>query len=316
MNRHMGSIRAGKTAACLLCLLFCAALFFPMTFCTAAANDENPYHSFTTVEELRGILEQAEGKQVWAIDGGDTSYAITENLTIPANSHVFFEAESLTVATGTTLCVEERGSLFYYNLLVQGTVIVNGSISQKVQEDGKRGLLQIEGKLINNGWIHYDRIQGLEKLENGRYGRMVDIHEEKAPVQTTEPEPTETETPEISAKEKTLRDLRMKLRRAGFRLRFFFLRHEELMWSVLPIVISLLCAAGIIRRSGKKKKQTGGVSAEQVSLSREISNGADMKRMFDDAKKRRIDHLDEWLKSGLIDREEYRVLKERYMRDQ
>lgn len=33
-------------------------------------------------------------------------------------------------------------------------------------------------------------------------------------------------------------------------------------------------------------------------------------------RKRRIQQLDEWLKNGLIDREEYRVLKNRFERDQ
>ncbi len=319
MNRTAERFRQGKATVCLLCLLICAAVLLPMTVCAESGSaDKNPYYSFTTIEELREILDRGSGKQVWATDRGEEAYELTEDLTVPDNSYVFFAAEQVTIAPGATLTIKKGGSLSCRNLLIQGTVIVEGSLSQMVRKEGEIVRLQIEGKLINNGWVHHDQILGLENLETGRDGRTIDINEKakKTPAaQEPEPEPTEASAPEFSAKEKALRDLRMNMRRAWFRLRFFFLHYEaELRMLPVPVTVLLLSVFVIrlSRKHGKQKARRAGIPADRRAEAG--AETAEKQHMFSDARRKRVERLDDWLKNGIIDRQEYKVLKERYMR--
>ena len=89
------------------------------------------------------------------------------------------------------------------------------------------------------------------------------------------------------------------------------------------ILLSAFVSARITRR---KKKQTTGKagwhasaaagSAEQRFATRKQTDGirTEKETVYSDDVEKRLRHLDDWLKSGLIDKNEYKVLKERYLR--
>ena len=86
----------------------------------------------------------------------------------------------------------------------------------------------------------------------------------------------------------------------------------------LPTLVLILAAAAFGRilkaAAGKKKqvKDTGSSRQRNTDTPRD----AQSEDHFQRDRRNRISQLDDWLKSGLIDRDEYKNLKRRYERDE
>ena len=101
-----------------------------------------------------------------------------------------------------------------------------------------------------------------------------------------------------------------------------FRLNQETVRKAAPYVIVVLVGLLSSAVTKKKKQQGGGAEDRRGSQSyagtrRGGSTAAAFsggKALTEDQKKR-LRHLDEWLESGLIDRAEYKVLKERYERN-
>ena len=224
---------------------------------------------------------------------------------------VFFGTGLVTVEPGVTVTVEEDAALFFYAMDLYGTVVNRGDFVQCEPHEGEDYLLRIDGRLINSDWFCYVHAEGLENVENLEAGRAyTDHYESHGPKPEPEPEPEPSPAPKPSENAKqTARDaLRRMLRELEWRVRRFYMRNQETVRTVAPVLIvallGALSAAGGIRKKNR--------NADAGTVRRRGSSPAQAAPAF----KKRIRHLDEWLQSGLIDRAEYKVLRERYERQQ
>ena len=86
----------------------------------------------------------------------------------------------------------------------------------------------------------------------------------------------------------------------------------------LPTLVLILAAAAFGRilkaAAGKKKQVKEPGSSRQRNT--DMPRDAQSEDHFQRDRRNRISQLDDWLKSGLIDRDEYKNLKRRYERDE
>ena len=129
------------------------------------------------------------------------------------------------------------------------------------------------------------------------------------------------------------RNLGRMFRRLSLQLDFWLYRNgipirgETMLWILGILAVLLLVTLITKAKGGRKNREDGSVSnsaagrtdprtrsftAPEPSCIVCDHTGEDH---FVRDKAQRIAQLDEWLKNGLIDREEYRVLKSRYERD-
>ena len=320
----MGSGRSAvfRLAALLLVMFVLGAAVFPAAAMAEGGPQEElehdgQYYHFDSLETLKRILEVESEEGVWATEVKDLEYTLCEDLTVPAGKKVFFGTGTVTVEQGVTVTVEEGAALFFYAMDLYGTVVNRGDLVQCRPNDGEDYLLRIHGRIINSDWFYYEHAEGIENVENLEGDTAYTDRDE-----TPEPEPVPEPTPEPKSSagyRPALEDqLRRFLRRLGWSAeRFYRLNQDEIRkaipWAVLAVA-SLILASG-----GKKKRRNAdsGVPGRRGagSASQAASTYAGRADLTDDQKKR-IRHLDEWLQSGLIDRAEYKVLRERYERQQ
>ena len=108
------------------------------------------------------------------------------------------------------------------------------------------------------------------------------------------------------------------LRELEWRVRRFYMRNQETVRTVAPVLIvallGALSATGGIRK--KNRNADAGTVRRRGSSPAQAASAFTGRSDLTDDQKKRIRHLDEWLQSGLIDRAEYKVLRERYERQQ
>ena len=136
---------------------------------------------------------------------------------------------------------------------------------------------------------------------------------------------------------KTIQPLRVKLLTLllGFSLKMHLpyktvLTGARILGIGLLVLIAVLIAAAVSKKKKKEKGEDAPVFGRVTAAVRRADprsgsftkpdaycavhdHSAEDHLAYDKAQ--RIAQLDEWLKSGLIDREEYRVMKDRYQRD-
>lgn len=130
-------------------------------------------------------------------------------------------------------------------------------------------------------------------------------------------------------------DLSRNFRRLWMRLRFWAL-DLGIDPNLLPVIIAVVVIVVVALIAGAARKASASTKANNSTAGRTSAakNCPDPRSRsftppepscvvcdhtgedhFVHDKQQRIAQLDEWLKNGLIDREEYRVLKDRYQRD-
>ncbi len=191
-----------------------------------------------------------------------------------------------------------RGTVFQGDLSETGDVQdteIAAYIPGFVENKGEMTLTDVYGKR-NIRWLG----SKLTMLETENYDKRFKTEPETpepeaspAPEVTPPPAPPGGQTEQISAILDTVKEL-------------------------LPTLVLILAAAAFGRilkaAAGKKKqvKDTGSSRQRNTDTPRD----AQSEDHFQRDRRNRISQLDDWLKSGLIDRDEYKNLKRRYERDE
>ena len=312
-----GKPKASRLAALLLALLLLASVFPAAAFADGEPEHDGQFYPFSSLDTLEKILQVESDDEVWATETKDQKYTLREDLTVPSGKKIFFGTGLVTVEPGVTVTVEEDAALFFYAMDLHGTVVNRGDFVQCEPREDEDYLLRIDGKLINSDWFNYVHAEGLENVENLAGGRMfTDRNNEPEP--EPEPEPTPAPKPAENAKQNARNALRRTLRELEWRLRRFYMRNQDALRRAVPVLVVVLLA--ILSSSGAKKRKNrnadvGTARRRGASSTQTAPSYAGRSDLTDDQKKR-IRHLDEWLQSGLIDRAEYKVLRERYERQQ
>ena len=313
---------AARCLAILSTALLLTALCMSMFPVTASADDgldhTDQYYHFDSLPVLRKILELESDEEIWATETRDFEYTLNENLISPTGKKVFFGTGKVTVKPGVTVTVEEDAALFFYEMDIDGTIINRGDLVQCEPREGEDHLLRINGTVINSDWFYYRHAEGLENVENLDSGRMFTDKKTEAEREPA-PKPSPAATPTVNPGSLEYR-LRRFFRQLGWSVSRFYRLNQEAIQKAAPYVIVVL--GGLLSSALTKKKKQGSSEAKHGNRSyagtRRSGSTEEVfiagKTLTEDQKKR-IRHLDEWLESGLIDRAEYKVLKERYERE-
>ena len=299
--------------------LFCCLLATLLVMCLPvqhAAAEETDAAAFSTFEELRSFCEEEDADfSGSALSCEAADLVISEDLELPSGRTFLFR--SFTVPEGVTLTVAQGAELKAYGFTVQGRLINRGTVFQGdlsetgdvqdtdiaayipgfVENKGEMTLTDVYGKR-NIRWLG----SKLTMLETENYDKRFKTEPETpepeaspAPEVTPPPAPPGGQTEQISAILDTVKEL-------------------------LPTLVLVLAAAAFGRilkaAAGKKKqvKEPGGSRQRNTDMPRDAQvQGEDH---FQRDRRNRISQLDDWLKSGLIDRDEYKNLKRRYERDE
>ncbi len=298
--------------------LFCCLLAALLVMCCFpvqhAAAEETDAAAFSTFEELRSFCEEDADSSGRALSCEAADLVISEDLELPSGRTVLFR--SFTVPEGVTLTVAQGAELKAYGFTVQGRLINRGTVFQGdlsetgdvqdtdiaayipgfVENKGEMTLTDVYGKR-NIRWLG----SKLTMLETENYNKRFKT-EPETPEPAASPAPEVTpppappfggETGPISAILDTVKEL-------------------------LP-TFALILAASVFGRilkaaAGKKKREKDTTLSRQRNT--DMPRDAQGEDHFQRDRRNRISQLDDWLKSGLIDRDEYKNLKRRYERDE
>lgn len=297
--------------------LFCCLLAALLVMCCFpvqhAAAEETDAAAFSTFEELRSFCEEDADLSGSALSCEAADLVISEDLELPSGRTFLFQ--SFTVPAGVTLTVTQGAELKAYGFTVQGRLINRGTVFQgDLSETGDVQdtdiAAYIPGFVENKGEMTLTDVYGrrnirwlgskLTMLETENYDKRFKTEPETPEPEaspTTEvtppPAPPGGQTEQISAILDTVKEF-------------------------LPTLVLILAAAAFGRilkaAAGKKKQVKEPGSSRQRNT--DMPRDAQSEDHFQRDRRNRISQLDDWLKSGLIDRDEYKNLKRRYERDE
>ena len=296
--------------------LFCCLLAALLVICLPvqhAAAEETDAAAFSTFEELRSFCEEDEDLSGRALSCEAADLVISEDLELPSGRTFLFR--SFTVPAGVTLTVTQGAELKAYGFTVQGRLINRGTVFQgDLSETGDvqdtEIAAYIPGFVENKGEMTLTDVYGrrnirwlgskLTMLETENYNKRFQTEPETpepaaspAPEVTPPPASPGGESGPISAILDTVKEL-------------------------LPMFAFILAASVFGRilkaAAGKKKREKDTTLSRQRNT--DMPREAQGEDHFQRDRRRRISQLDDWLKSGLIDRDEYKNLKRRYERDE
>ena len=296
--------------------LFCCLLAALLVICLPvqhAAAEETDAVAFSTFEELRSFCEEDADFSGRALSCEAADLVISEDLELPSGRTVLFR--SFTVPEGVTLTVAQGAELKAYGFTVQGRLINRGTVFQgDLSETGDVQdtdiAAYIPGFVENKGEMTLTDVYGrrnirwlgskLTMLETENYDKRFKTEPETpepeaspTPEVTPPPAPPGGQTEQISAILDTVKEL-------------------------LPTLVLVLAAAAfgrILKAAAGKKKQEKDTTLNR-QRNTDMPRDAQGEDHFQRDRRNRISQLDDWLKSGLIDRDEYKNLKRRYERDE
>ena len=298
---------------CLFCCLLAALLVMCCFPVQHAAAEETDAVAFSTFEELRSFCEENADLSGSALSCEAADLVISEDLELPSGRTFLFR--SFTVPAGVTLTVTQGAELKAYGFTVQGRLINRGTVFQgDLSETGDVQdtdiAAYIPGFVENKGEMTLTDVYGrrnirwlgskLTMLETENYNKRFQTEPETpepaaspAPEVTPPPASPGGESGPISAILDTVKEL-------------------------LPMFAFILAASVFGRilkaAAGKKKREKDTTLSRQRNT--DMPRDAQGEDHFQRDRRRRISQLDDWLKSGLIDRDEYKTLKRRYERDE
>ena len=253
-----GKQKAYRLAVLLLSVVLLAAMFPAAAFADGEPEHDGQYYHFSSLDTLEKILKVESEEEVWATEVKDLEYTLREDLTIPTGKKVFFGTGLVTVEPGVTVTVEEDAALFFYAMDLYGTVVNRGDFVQCEPHEGEDYLLRIDGKVLNSDWFCYVHAEGLENVENLEGGRAYTdqyVSHGPKPEPEPEPEPSPAPKPSENAKQTARNALRRMLRELEWRVRRFYMRNQETVRTVAPVLIvaflGALSAAGGIRKKNR-----------------------------------------------------------------
>ena len=316
----------------LFCCLFAALFVLCCLPQQSTATGLQPTFLFFTFEELRNFCDGAEDITEEALSLED-DLVISEDLTIPSGSTVSFRY--FTVLSGATLTVMDGASVMTYGLTVQGKLInygtvFQGDLSGNGETQDSEIVARIPGKVVNKGEMTLTDVFGKRNIDAlGSHFTLIetDSFNQKlnAEVKKDEPQPSASPMPEVTPTPEPTPQLPPSIE-----LRRQLIEIFDKLEFILPrlaffFVLALFAKLVKIWLSERKKEKrsaaaaspdiprwarlddTGSVKQESINLSHEDH--------FHRDREKRMAQLDEWLKSGIIDRKEYNELKKRYKQE-
>ena len=296
--------------------LFCCLLAALLVICLPvqhAAAEETDAVAFSTFEELRSFCEEDADLSGSALSCEAADLVISEDLELPSGRTFLFR--SFTVPAGVTLTVTQGAELKAYGFTVQGRLINRGTVflgdlSETGDVQDTDIAAYIPGFVENKGEMTLTDVYGkryirwlgskLTMLETENYNKRFQTEPETpepaaspTPEVTPPPAPPGGESGPISAILDTVKEL-------------------------LPMFAFILAASVFGRilkaAAGKKKREKDTTLSRQRNT--DMPREAQGEDHFQRDRRRRISQLDDWLKSGLIDRDEYKNLNRRSERDE
>ena len=273
--------------------------------------------ALSTFEELKEACSGASRLTGTSLLCTTEGLVFSEDFEIP--SGIIITLRSFTVPEGITLTVGEAAEIRTYAFTVQGTLINQGKVTQQDLSatwagDEDIAFALIPGHVDNQGTMVLTDVFGTRNIN--RFGGKLMINEtgsyadkrriifsDEDPAQATEPIHTPMPTPPSPANS-PVQEVFGLLEVVLPRLAFF------LVLACLFIVIKVGIDSS---RKGKQRKR--GSAFPDPAVEPLMRNGFSGEDHFQRDKRKRMEQLDEWLKSGLIDRKEYKELKRRYQED-
>ena len=278
-----------------------AAFCFPVH---ASAAGQPAFSAFSSFEELKQLCLQAFSTSGMTLISGK-SIELAENLFIPAETTVI--VSRITVPEGVTLTVMEDAELLTAALTVQGELLNSGTVIQQemslaAQEADVEIAAWIPGHITNRGTMILTNVYGRRNISS-LTGRLV---MNTLPSPTPDDENGKNQTISApSASETPEPEPRLSGRKEFFQREATRPIRQTVLFSA-PILLLILFVSIVLIKRGKAaetKKPADGQSAGAAVYSQD-SFGRDQQN--------RIAELDDWLRNGLIDRKEYRILKKKY----
>ncbi|MCR4657723.1 MAG: hypothetical protein K5770_16070 [Lachnospiraceae bacterium] len=318
-------IKTKKYILCFLAAVLLVSGCFPLK---SMAGEGSDIIVFSDFEELRGFCSQDGDYPESSLFCEEDDLVITDDLEIPSGMSVTFNR--FTVPKGITLTVMEDARVMAYAFTVKGELINRGSVYQGDLTEGKGNndtmiMAQVPGHIENKGEMTLTDVFGksnirrygsdFSMIETGEYDEKRESLIKESQAQPTAQPKTETvPSPEPPGEEeKKVPD------------------SFDILKENMPVIIFcavILCIGLVIMTVyAKKKKENGSgrFSFPESSRDSDISAGAGpfslhnvdarydtgVEERFQSYRKKRESQLDDWLKSGLIDRQEYNELKRR-----
>ena len=296
--------------------LFCCLLLTLLVICLPvqhAAAEETDAVAFSTFEELRSFCEEDLDFSGGSLSCEAADLFISEDLELPSGRTVLFQ--SFTVPEDVTLTIAQGAEIKTYGFTVQGRLINRGTVFQGDLSEG--GYVQdaeiaayIPGLVENKGEMTLTDVYGrrnirwlgskLTVLETENYDKRLEPEPEN-------PEPVASPTPEVTPPAPP----------PGGQIGPFSAILDTVK-ELLPTLAFILAAAvfgRILKAAGGKKKREKDTAVSR-QRNTDMPRDAQGEDHFQRDRRNRISQLDDWLKSGLIDRGEYKTLKRRYERDE
>jgi len=312
LEKKVDENKMGKRLFCCLLASLLVLCSFPVQH---AAAEEPDTIAFSTFEELRSFCKEEGDFSGASLSCEEADLVISEDLEIPSGRTVRFR--SFTVPGGVTLTVMQGAEITAYGFTVQGELINRGTVFQgdlsgDGESQGTEIAAHIPGHVENKGEMTLTDVYGKRNirwlgsqftmLETENYGKAPEPGSEE-----TEPQPTASPTPEVTPSPAP----------SGKQLRQLFAFFDAAK-EFLPTLAFLLLIAvfGRIMKAAKGKKNPEKDSNLSRQRNTAMPRDAQGEDHFQRDRRNRISQLDDWLKSGLIDKKEYNVLKKRYERDE
>ena len=292
-----------------LCLLVFLLGIFILSI-SAGAEEQIVLSSF---EELKEWSSDSPTRTTASLLCTVDDLVFSEDFEIPAGTVITFRF--FTVSEGITLTVMENAEIQTYGFAVEGNLINRGKI---VQQDlsaewagnERRIFALIPGHVDNRGEMLLTDVFGRRNIN--RFGGKLIMNEteayedmrriafdDEAPAPVTEP----VNTPAPAEKNPVQK--------------VFGILEEVL--PKLAFILVLVCLFAVIKvgisSSRDERRRKPGAAGSYSAAGQSVIYDYSGEDHFQRNKRKRIEQLDQWLKTGLIDRKEYNELKRRYQED-
>ena len=301
-----------RRMVCMLLIAMLAVFCLPLQSHGEELEAQEFFSSFEELQQLCSQASETPGQSLLCLDTEEI--VISEDLTIPPDTMVFFL--QFCVPAGVTFTVSEKAMLMTAALQVEGELTNYGTVIQEEMSFAEGAseietVAKISGHITNRGTMTLINVLGKRNITSwggsltmSETERFDEILRKAAGIAET-PTPTVSPTPAPVPEEEDLAD-----RVLDFLVKYL----PKAFFVVLLIVMIRVGKKGAAEYwknlAEERKAHASGQSQQQETLFTVMD--ASREDHFEHDKRTRIAQLDDWLRNGLIDRKEYRILKQRY----
>ncbi len=292
----------------MMLMLYC----LPLGCVAEEQEDTFFFSSFSELQQL--CLETEDLPEAILFSATDEPILFSTDFEIPSGRIVSFR--QFTVPEGITLTIPETAHILTMALRVEGELYNMGTVIQQEQLPGI-GSQDIEiaawvpGHITNKGYMLLTNVLGKRNIsqyggqlimkETDRYDDLISGGEPLPDEAITDTSPA-PDVPDDSSRFAGINKILMRivaLLEKHLSKASFFLIFVVFFFSLM--------------KSGKHRPAKKNARAQSRRPEHhEFTSRAAEEDHFQRDRRTRVDQLDEWLRNGLIDRKEYRILKQKY----